>query len=171
SVCSFVWRNNANPIHGPPVLSGDWARFTGNGSGAVLYNKSRAKRACREVKRSNAELSESCSQMSALCQKQTSELFDIISGHCRIPHREPHVLLIVGVVPILAAGSWSNCCLRHASAEHDEQQRGSHDIDHPYDRRRQARESTNDIGYTRDDEGDRKSRYREFKGLRAGHLG
>ena len=42
-------------------------------------------------------------------------------------------------------------------AQHDEQQRGSHDIDRPSDRRRQARESTNDIGYTSNDEGECKS--------------
>ena len=36
-------------------------------------------------------------------------------------------------------------------AQHDDNS-GSHDIDRPSDRRRQARESTYDIGYTRDDE-------------------
>jgi len=43
-------------------------------------------------------------------------------------------------------------------AQHDEQQRDSHNIDRPYDRRRQARQSTNDIGYTRDNEGECKLR-------------
>ena len=49
--------------------------------------------------------------MSALCQKQTSELFDIISGHCRIPHREPHVLLIA---PTGATSALSNLRPRRA---------------------------------------------------------
>jgi hypothetical protein len=105
----------------------------------------------------------------------------------RRQHREPHVPLIaatgatsaLNLRPRRAEGC--NCsnyqqpewnypdaryCLQDQPrqkqplpAQHAEQQRGSHDIDRPYDRRRQARESTNDIGYTRDDEGNRKSRY------------
>src|SRR5262249_39360590 len=83
SVCSFVWRNNANPIHGPPVLSGDWARFTGNGSGAPLQQKPRQE-SLREVKRSNAELSESCSQMSALCHVWTAPSWQGESSRCSL---------------------------------------------------------------------------------------
>src|SRR5690242_20325427 len=56
-------------------------------------------------------------------------------------------------------------------AQRGEQQHGSHDIDRPPDRRGQARESTDDVGYTSNDEGQRQAQYRELERRRSSRLG